>query len=166
MRTIYRVNDNDFDLTQFGLFLTGDTMFAVFHLTDMVEMLGRKLMVGDVLELPNLKEFYPLDDNITTALKRFYVVNDATRAAEGFAPTYYPHLWRVKLQPLVDSQEYKDIIDRIDEENADNGDNQGIIPGVPGSESGGNEDIGGIFDKLNEINDAVIERAEEDVPKS
>ena len=166
MRTIYRVNDNDFDLTQFGLFLTGDTMFAVFHLTDMVEMLGRKLMVGDVLELPNLKEFYPLDDNITTALKRFYVVNDATRAAEGFAPTYYPHLWRVKLQPLVDSQEYKDIIDRIDQENADNGDNQGIIPGVPGGESGGNEDIGGIFDKLNEINDAVIERAEEDVPKS
>ena len=52
MRTIYRMNDNDFDLTQFGLFLTGDTIFMVFHLNDMVENLGRKIMIGDVLELP------------------------------------------------------------------------------------------------------------------
>jgi hypothetical protein len=49
-----------------------------------------------------------------TALKRYYVMQDATRAAEGFAPTWYPHLWRVKLQPLVDSQEYKDIINTLD----------------------------------------------------
>ena len=114
MRTIYRLNDNDFDLTQFGLFLTGDTMFAVFHLNDMVENIGRKIIVGDVMELPNLKDYYPLDDTVPTALKRYYVVQDATRAAEGFAPTWYPHLWRVKLQPLVDSQEYKDIINTLD----------------------------------------------------
>jgi hypothetical protein len=76
MRTIYRLNDNDFDLTQFGLFLTGDTMFAVFHLNDMVDMIGRKLMVGDVMELPNLKDYYPLDDTVPSALKRYYVVND------------------------------------------------------------------------------------------
>ena len=113
MRTIYRINDNDFDLQQFGLFLTGDTMFAVFHLNDMIDTIGRKIMVGDVLELPNLKDYYPLDDTLTAALKRYYVVQDATRAAEGFAPTWYPHLWRVKLQPLVDSQEYKDILDNI-----------------------------------------------------
>ena len=68
MRTIYRINDNDFDLTQFGLFLTGDTMFAVFHLSDMVQTIGRKLMVGDVLELPNLKDLYPLDDTLPVAL--------------------------------------------------------------------------------------------------
>jgi hypothetical protein len=58
LRSLYRLNDNDFDLSQFGLFLTGDTMFMLFHLNDMVETIGRKIMVGDVMELPHLKDFY------------------------------------------------------------------------------------------------------------
>jgi hypothetical protein len=55
MRTIYRLNDNDFDLTQFGLFLTGDTMFAVFHLNDMIDNIGRKIIVGDVIRITKFK---------------------------------------------------------------------------------------------------------------
>jgi hypothetical protein len=151
MRTVYRLNDNDFDLTQFGLFLTGDTMFAVFHLNDMIETIGRKIMVGDVLELPNLKDFNPLDETIPVALKRYYVVNDATRAAEGFAQTWYPHLWRVKLQPLVDSQEYKDITNNIAA-----GDNT----------ASSIADVLSTYNKYIGINDAIVTRAEDDVPKS
>lgn len=145
LRTIYRINDNDFDLTQFGLFLTGDTLFAVFHLNDMIETLGRKIMAGDVIEMPHLADFYPLDEDLPTALKRFYVVQEATRAAEGFAPTWYPHLWRVKLAPLVDSQEYKDITDKI-----------------KGDGNNGNS----MYDKFIEINDAIIAQAESNVLKS
>jgi hypothetical protein len=151
LRTHFRINDNDFDLTQFGLFLTGDTMFAVFHLNDMVETIGRKLMVGDVLELPILKDFHPLDDSLSVALKRYYVVMDATRAAEGFAPTWYPHLWRVKLNPLVDSQEYKDILDNIKA-----GDNTATPLG----------DVISTYNKYKDINDAIVTRAEGDVPAS
>jgi hypothetical protein len=145
------MNDNDFDLTQFGLFLTGDTMFAVFHLNDMIQTLGRKIIVGDVLELPNLKDLYPLDEDLPVALKRYYVVQDATRAAEGFAPTWYPHLWRVKLNPLVDSQEYKDIIDNIA---AGEGTDSSIA------------DVLSTYEKYKEVNEAIVERAEDDVPKS
>lgn len=155
LRAIYRLNDNDFDLTQFGLFLTGDTLFMVFHLNDMVETLGRKIMVGDVMELPHLKDYYPLDDDLPAALKRYYVVQDATKAAEGFAPTWYPHLWRVKLAPLVDSQEYKDILDKIEVDTDGDG-----ITDTPLGELLSN------YDKLIEINDAVIARAEEEVPAS
>ena len=151
MRAIYRMNDNDFDLTQFGLFLTGDTMFMVFHLNDMVETLGRKIMVGDVMELPHLKDYYPLDDGLPVALKRYYVVQDATRAAEGFAPTWYPHLWRVKVQPLVDSQEYKDIINNIAA-----GDNTNNTLA----------DVLSTYQKYIDINDAIVSRAEQDVPAS
>jgi hypothetical protein len=151
MRSIFRINDNDFDLTQFGLFLTGDTMFAVFHLNDMVDTIGRKIMIGDVIELPILKDFYPLDDTIPVALKRYYVVMDATRAAEGFSATWYPHLWRVKLQPLVDSQEYKDIINNIA---AGDGTTSSIA------------DVLSTYNKYIDINDAIVTRAEEDVPES
>ena len=38
-------------------------------------------------------------------------MQDATRASEGFSASWWSHLWRVKVTPLVDSQEYKDIID-------------------------------------------------------
>lgn len=155
LRSIYRLNDNDFDLTQFGLFLTGDTMFMVFHLNDMMDTLGRKIMVGDVMELPHLKDFYPLDEGLPVALKRYYVVTDATRAAEGFAPTWYPHLWRVKVQPLVDSQEYKDILSKIQVDT--DGD------GVDDTPIG---DLFSTYDKLIEINDAIVARAEDEVPAS
>lgn len=153
IRTIYRINDNDFDLQQFGLFLTGDTMFAVFHYDDMIDVIGRKLMVGDVLELPNLIDYYPLDEGIGAALKRFYVVQDASRAAEGFAPTWWPHLWRCKLQPLVDSQEYKDILDNLPA--TDSGDNTNTLSEVIST-----------YNKYIEVNDAIVTRAEQDVPKS
>jgi hypothetical protein len=156
MRTQFRVNDSDFDLTQFGLFLTGDTIFATFHLNDMIDSLGRKIMVGDVLEMPFLKDFYPLDDTISVALKRFYVVQDATRAAEGFSPLWYPHLWRVKLAPLVDSQEYKDILNNIDM----NGD------GVIDSDDRALGNLLSTYNTLISINDAVVQRAEADVPAS
>jgi uncharacterized protein YbaR (Trm112 family) len=159
LRGVYNVSDNDFDLTQFGLFLTGDTMFMTFHLNDMVEMLGRKIMVGDVFELPNLKDYYPLDDGIPVALKRYYVVQDATRSAEGFSATWYPHLWRVKVAPLVDSQEYKDILNKIP---AGDTNNDGVIDENDSTLA----DLLSTYDKYLEINDAVVSRAEEDVPAS
>lgn len=159
MRTLFRVNDSDFDLTQFGLFLTGDTIFAVFHLNDMIDTLGRKIMVGDVLEIPVLRDYWPLDDAVNVALKRYYVVQDATRAAEGFSPLWYPHLWRIKLQPLVDSQEYKDILNQIPA-----GDTNG-----DGEIDGNDQTLGDLlstYNKLININDAVVQRAEDDVPYS
>lgn len=155
LRAIYRINDNDFDLTQFGLFLTGDTLFMVFHLNDMIDTIGRKIMVGDVLELPHLKDYYPLDEDLPVALKRFYVVQDSTRSAEGFAPTWYPHLWRVKLGPLVDSQEYKDIIANIKYDSDGDG-----VEDTPISE------LLSTLDKYTEINDAIVQRAEQEVPAS
>jgi hypothetical protein len=57
MRGVYRQQDIDFDLTQFGLFLSNDTVFITFHYNDMIDTLGRKLMVGDVIEIPAQPSF-------------------------------------------------------------------------------------------------------------
>jgi hypothetical protein len=112
MRGVYRVQDVDFDLTQFGLFLNNDTLFIQFHYNDMIDTFGRKLMSGDVLEFPNLKDYNPLDNTLAKALPRYYVIQDASFASEGFSVTWLPHLWRVKATPLVNAQEYKQIIDQ------------------------------------------------------
>ena len=111
MRGVYRVQDIDFDLTQFGLFLNNDTLFITFHYNDMIDTFGRKLMSGDVLEFPNLKDYNPLDTTLSKALPRYYVIQDASFASEGFSQTWLPHLWRVKATPLVNAQEYKQILD-------------------------------------------------------
>jgi len=76
----------------------------------MIELVGRKLMVGDVLELPHLLDYNPLNETIPTALKRFYQITDANYASEGFSQTWFPHLWRIKCEPLVDSQEFSQIL--------------------------------------------------------
>lgn len=152
MRGIYQVQDNSFDLSQFGLFLQTGTLFMVFHINDMVANLGRKLINGDVLELQHLTDYNALDDTIPVALKRFFVVSDAQFASEGFTPTWWPHLWRVKLNPMTDSQEYKDILNNILSD-----------PLNPNSAPIG--DYLSTLTKYNEINDAVILQAQEDVPK-
>lgn len=112
MRGVYRVQDIDFDLTQFGLFLNNDTLFITFHYNNMIDTFGRKLMSGDVLEFPNLRDYNPLDTSLSKALPRYYVIQDTAFASEGFSVTWLPHLWRVKATPLVNAQEYKDIMDQ------------------------------------------------------
>jgi hypothetical protein len=112
MRGVYRVQDIDFDLTQFGLFLNSDTLFITFHYNDMIDTFGRKLMNGDVIEVPNLKDYHPLDQSLQLALPRYYVIQDANYASEGFSQTWLPHLWRVKATPLTNAQEYSNILNK------------------------------------------------------
>ena len=160
-RGVYRQQDIDFDLSQFGLFLQNDTLFITFHYNDMIDHIGRKLMNGDVLELPNLKDYHPLSQDVPKALPKFYVVNDANFASEGFSQTWLPHLWRVKAVPLVGSQEYNDIL-------KDYMDNDGGIDGDDGEGNGSGTlaDYMCQHNKNLEINDAILTQAEVEVPLS
>lgn len=196
LRGHYNVQNLDFDLSQFGLFLNNDILFIVVHYNDMIDIVGRKLMVGDVLELPHLLDYNPLDEKIPTALKRFYQITDANFASEGFTQTWYPHLWRIKCEKLVDSQEFSQILQ--EPVNQDNylglwdknktypagyvisfGDKNyiskievpaGVTP--PNStywelDTGSNlKDILATYNKNIQINNAVLEEAKRLVPKS
>ncbi len=149
MRGIYDMQDIDFNLSQFGLFLQNDTIFIMFHLRTCVDALGRKVMAGDVFELPHLKDEYALDDSLV-ALKRFYVVQDVTRPARGFSQTWFPHLLRAKCVPLVDTQEYKEILD------ADSGAGDGSSL----------RDLLSMYQTAISVNDQIIAQAEEDAASS
>jgi len=193
MRGVYNHQDIDFDLTQFGLFLNNDTLFITFHFNDMIDTFGRKLMTGDVLELPNLKDFYPLNPNLPRGLPRYYVVQDADFATEGMSQTWLPHTWRVKATPMTDAQEYNTITDKpfVAEYIWDPGDfyptgsvvNSGdvyyqAIRNVPaGSEITDTtfwreytpntiSDVQGTRTKDTELNDAILTQADAEVPLS
>jgi len=149
MRGIYNVQDVDFDMSQFGLFLQNDTLFMTLPINYSVKTLGRKIMSGDVLELPHLKDEHALND-YSVALKRFYVVEDVNRASEGFSQTWYPHLYRIKMKQIVDSQEFKEILDLPTEE----GSSQTL------------RDVLSTYEREMQVNDAVVSQAEADAPKS
>ena len=151
MRGIYNVQDIDFNLSQFGLFLSNDTLFLTIHINSSVKTLGRKIIAGDVIELPHLKDEYALND-LSYALKRFYVVEDVNRAAEGFSQTWYPHLYRLKLKQIYDGQEFKEILDLP----AD-ADNQGTDT---------LRDLLSTNEREMQINNAVVDQAEADAAKS
>jgi hypothetical protein len=118
LRGVYNVGDQDFDLTQFGLFLSADTIYITFHTNDMIDRMGRKLMAGDVIELPHVRDDLLLDQS-KPAINKFYVIQDASRAAEGFSQTWYPHIWRIKASPMTDAQEYKDILSQTSDNGVD-----------------------------------------------
>ena len=147
VRGIYNVQDADFNLSQFGMFLQNDTLFLTVHLNDIVERIGRKPLAGDVIEFPHMKEDYSLDESIPIALKRYYVVEDVNRAAEGFSQTWWPHLLRLKMKTMVDSQEFRDII----------GD---------AATEGSLASYMSTFNREKTINDQVVKQAEEDSPKA
>ncbi|MBR20771.1 MAG: hypothetical protein CMA64_11615 [Euryarchaeota archaeon] len=149
MRGIYNVSDVDFDMSQFGLFLQNDIVFLTIPINYSVNILGRKIMAGDVIELPHLKDDFALND-YSVALKRFYVVEDVNRASEGFTQTWYPHLYRVKMKQIVDSQEFKDILDLPTEE----GSTQTL------------RDVLSTYEAEMQVNNAVIKQAEADADKS
>jgi hypothetical protein len=119
------------------------------HINSIVKTIGRKPLAGDVVELPHLKDEHALND-ASVALKRFYVIEDVSRASEGFSHTWYPHLYRLKLKQIYDGQEYKDILDLPADEESDTT----------------LRDVLSTYDKEMQINNAVIAQAEVDAPLS
>jgi len=114
-------------------------------------------MNGDVVELFHLLDEHALSTE--SAIKRFYVAGDCSWATEGFSPTWYPHLWRVKLTPLVDSQEYKDITNQIKATNT-------LGPMGTNTATGTLGDLISTYDKYIAVNEAVVVQAEKEVPSS
>ena len=193
MRGVYSLQDLDFNLSQFGLFLQNDTVFITFHINDTIEKLGRKLISGDVIELPHLKDDHALND-LQFALKRFYVIEEVSRAAEGFSVTWYPHLYRAKCKPLVDSQEFKEILDQVANKDAMVGTYNSavtyysgdVVTGLDGKNYTVLQEVTGVappnaayyeladslrnimstYEKEMQITQAVLDQAEADAPRS
>lgn len=149
LRGFYNVQNIDFNLSQFGLFLDNDTVYMTVHINDFIKYIGRKPLSGDVIELPNLRDDYALNDFDVT-LPRYYVIEDVGRASEGFSATWYPHLYRLKLKKITDNQQFADILDQPVNEDS----NLTL------------RELLSTANKELEINDSVLAQAEADAPQS
>jgi hypothetical protein len=128
LRGHYTPEDVEYDLSQFGIFLSNDTIRFTFHYNEMVNMLGRKLISGDVIEMPNQRD--TVADG--TAINAYYVVQDALYAAPGYSNTWRPHLWKVRAKQMPSSSEYSGIIDKASTGDTAGGEGDGTGLMAPG----------------------------------
>lgn len=154
---IYQVQEATPDLKLPGIFFSFNTMDITVHYNTMLQRVGRKIISGDVLELPNLRD---TDIYGTTAsLNKWYVVQDAFKASEGYSATWNHHIWKLRVKPLTDSPEFSDLVDKLKEvypttstdpndTNPDNTSTSGITTG----------------DKQLSIMNAIIRQADSEVP--
>jgi hypothetical protein len=144
----------DFNLSQFGLFIDNDTLYMTVHINDFIKYIGRKPISGDVLELPHLRDDFALNE-FDFALPRYYVIEDVGRASEGFSVTWFPHLYRLKLKKVTDSQQFAQIFDQqVKDANGDPVADTTL------------RDLLSTHNQELRISDAVVQQAEIDVPKS
>jgi hypothetical protein len=154
IRGLYNVQNVDFNLSQFGLFIDNDTLYMTVHINDFIKYIGRKPISGDVLELPHLRDDFALNE-FDFALPRYYVIEDVGRASEGFSVTWFPHLYRLKLKKVTDSQQFAQIFDQQAKD----------ANGDPVADTT-LRDLLSTHNQELQISDAVVQQAEIDVPKS
>ena len=172
MRGTYQPQDVDYDLSQFGIFLSSDTLRIDFHFNDMMDVLGRKLMSGDVLEFPNMRD----TDLKGVSINHYYVVQDALYSASGVGTGWYPHIWKVRAKKLPASEEYRDIINKASTNDTFAGEDAGTGIMPPGwattVDANGNPGFGcdpRIYQALDKycdyigITDEIIEEARDNV---
>jgi hypothetical protein len=124
LRGHHQPQDVNYDLSQFGIMLSSDTIRIQFHYTDMLDALGRKLISGDVLEFPSMRDV-PIFDN-AVGINRYYVVQDALYAAAGYGQKWFPHIWLVRAKLMTASPEFTQIVEQAETGQTAGGVGQGI----------------------------------------
>lgn len=92
------------DLGKFGFSILDSYAFTC-SFARMVELLGRPIVIGDIIEVSPEVQY----DHNLKAVKKYLEVTDCGWAAEGFTPGWKPLLYRFQASQVKPSQENRDI---------------------------------------------------------
>lgn len=104
----YTVSQNELDFAKWGVMLTNDIIQMEFHKDETIDMCGRQLKIGDVVEMTHIRDL----SQDGRPQNRFYEVRSITRSPSGYDYSYQNHVMAVTMQPIKDAQEFIDIMDR------------------------------------------------------
>lgn len=150
------MNPPNFSFTYAGIsILDGDVKEFSLHYNSMIATLGRKLIVGDVIELTWQRDIDVLGSN--EAQNKFYVVSESLRDEQGWGPEWQYHLWKIKCKPIMNSPEYADLFNIENTTGGEDGfyANPGDIYGGGGLSESMNQD-----NKLQDQVDKLLQEAE------
>jgi hypothetical protein len=106
IKGFYDLFDKDSDLSKFGFISTGGAYNITANFNDLVNRIGRPIVIGDVLELPSQIMY---DPNMKP-IKKYLEVTDVSWAGTGWTPGWKPTLLRITAEPMLAKQETMDIV--------------------------------------------------------
>ena len=108
------------------LFGGAETYSIEVSFSDVVGLLGRPPVIGDIFQLPSETQYSP---NLQPVLK-YLEVTDIAWSTNGYTANWIPTLQKILAQPVIASQETQDILGKLTEDidssglvDIDNGDN-------------------------------------------
>lgn len=93
------------ELTKFGIEIPSSSYQIKLNFNATVGLLGRPVVVGDIIELPSETQYTP----DLRPVKRFLEVTDVTWDSSTYTPGWQPTMLLVTTQPALASEETQDI---------------------------------------------------------
>lgn len=111
LRVAFKVSQDDVIYGKFGFQgLNNDVFMVEMHTNSAMALIGRRPIVGDVLEFPHLQDV-SVDGRVQP---KFYQVARVMRAPTGWDAHYVNHILSVILAPVRDQQEFIPFMERED----------------------------------------------------
>lgn len=124
LKCTYDLLDVQTELARFGVNIPQTYIFTTSFAT-MVTILGRPVVVGDIVELPGEMQY---DANLKP-VRKWLEVTDVGWSTEGYTMNWKPQLFRFYAQPILPSIEHKDILGVPGQVNNEQGDNDILLNG-------------------------------------
>jgi len=105
MKAYYDILDVQSEITRFGLELPSQIYFMDVHFLRCVAMIGRPMVIGDIIEMPSEVQYSPSLEPIL----KFMEITDVGWSPNSFTVAWKPTLLRLVLQPAMASQETQDV---------------------------------------------------------
>jgi hypothetical protein len=145
----YDLLDVQTELAKFGINLPETYIFTV-SFVQMVQILGRPVVIGDIIELPGEIQYDPK----LYPVRKWLEVTDTAWATEGYTFNWKPNLFKFYGQPILPSVEHKDILG---------------LPGVTVQQQPDSDILGPGFlenDQAYESNDVIAQMSKDLVPQT
>jgi len=109
IKAVYTVPENTLDYAMFGAMLTNDVVQLEMSRHRMLELCGRLLMAGDVVEMTHLQEVGDFDGSVAN---RYYSVSNVSKGPAGYDHAYKSHVLAITCNPIQGAQEFIDLMER------------------------------------------------------
>lgn len=149
----YDLLDTTTELSKFGIELPGQSMYCTVSFSSCIAILGRPLIIGDIVEVPSEAQY---SSEMKKILKWMEVV-DVAWSTEGYTPGWTPTLLRIIIQPAYASQETQDIFGDLAEEPLP--DELGLVTNNVGTGNNPN------FQDYSDASQTAVELAKEHTPQ-
>jgi len=101
----YDLLDVNSELTKMGIELPSQILIVQMNFLGVIAVLGRPLVIGDIVEVPNEAQY----SSDLRRIRKWLEVSDVSWSTQGYTPGWHPTMIAVTMQPAIVSEETQDI---------------------------------------------------------